>query len=72
MQAVYRKTSGGLMLRSTSLYGILRGLENRGLIESKLKQEMHPGATRGRTYYEITHLGREVVQAEADVRAKGQ
>lgn len=72
MQAVYRKTSGGLILRSTSMLGVLRGLANKGLIEVVKKPHERSGGTGQRDYYKITPLGRQVVQVEADERAKGR
>ncbi len=71
-QAVYRKTDGGLVLRSTGLYGSVRKLSGQGLVETVKKPHDQPGGTGRRAYYRITELGSEVVQDEADVRAKGR
>ena len=71
MQAVYRKTNGGLMLRSSGLFAVLRRLTNRGLIEPVKRPHEHPGGTGQRTFYRITPMGRQSVEAEADARARG-
>ena len=71
MQAVYRKTNGGLMLRSTGLYGVLGRLTRRGFIEQVKRPSEKGEGTGVRTYYRITPLGRQLVQTEADVRARG-
>ncbi len=68
MQAVYRKTGGGLIVRSSGLYRILNGLVIKKLIE-RIKKEPAPGQTAGRTYYRITVLGKHVVSKEIDKRA---
>ena len=71
MQAVYRKTNGGLMLRSAGLYGVLGRLMRRGLIEQVKRPSEGGGGTGARTYYRITARGRSIVQSEAEERAKG-
>jgi DNA-binding PadR family transcriptional regulator len=71
-QAVYRKTNGGLVLRSMGLFRSIRTLTNQGLIETVKKPVGHPGRTGQRAHYSITELGREVVQREADARAEGR
>jgi DNA-binding PadR family transcriptional regulator len=72
MQAVFRKTDGGLMLRSSGLYRVLRGLANKGFVEPVRRPDARPGGSGERTYYRITPMGRQVVQDEADKRAKGE
>jgi len=72
MQAVYQMTNGGLMLRSAGLYGVLRGLTNKGLIEAVKRPSERPDRPGHRTYYQISVLGRKLVQAEADARANGR
>lgn len=72
LQAVYRKTNGGLVLRSTGLYGSIRKLSVQGLVETVKKPHDQPGGPGRRAYYRITELGREVVQREADARAAGR
>ncbi len=72
MQGVYRKTNGGLMLRSAGLYGVLRRLTNRGLIETLKKPHVQRDRAGMRAYYRITDLGRRVVESEAEERARGR
>ena len=70
-QAVFRKTNGGLILRSTGLYGTLRVLTRQGFIDQIKKPHNQPDIVGDRTYYRITQLGRQIVQNEAEMRAKG-
>jgi len=72
MQGVYRKTNGGLMLRSAGLYGVLRRLTNRNLIEQVKRPHEDPEKEGMRTYYKITSLGLQVVASEAQSRAMGR
>ena len=63
MKAVYRMTNGGLMLRSTGLYGVLGRLTRRGLIE-QVKRPTELGEGTGvRTYYRITSSGKQLVHS---------
>jgi DNA-binding PadR family transcriptional regulator len=71
MQAAYRISGGGLVLRAAGLHGVLRRLKNRGLIEAVEQRNPEPGAAGHRSYYRITSAGRQVVQMEAEDRAKG-
>lgn len=72
MQGVYRLTNGGLIVRSSGLHTILRGLTHKGLIEPIKKQSVQTGASTSRTYYRITALGFQIVQREAEEKADGK
>jgi DNA-binding PadR family transcriptional regulator len=72
MQGVYRLTNGGLIVRSSELYSILHGLTNKALIEPIKRSHEQSGLAGGRTYYRITPLGCEIVQGEAEEKARGK
>lgn len=64
MQEVRERSQGKVRLWPTGLYGAFRDLEQAGLI-SESKQR--PGAEEDderRRYYELTGLGRQVLDAE--------
>jgi len=61
MQAVEDRTGPSTLLGPGTLYGALKRLRNRGLIE-----EVDGGGTGRRFPYRLTALGRAVARAEAD------
>ncbi len=71
MQAAYRKSGGGLVLRSAGLHGVLRRLVNSGLIARVEKPNPESGGASQRSYYRITAAGLHLVQLEAEERARG-
>jgi DNA-binding PadR family transcriptional regulator len=64
MQEVRQRTEGKVRLWPTGLYGAIRELEKLGLIiESDRRPSLGDDDER-RRYYEVTPLGRQVLDAE--------
>lgn len=59
------RTGGRLKLWPATLYGTIRQLGERGLIEA-LEGDEDPDGDGRRRYYRLTASGREALQAEAD------
>lgn len=59
------RTDGQVRLWPATLYGAIRQLTDRGLIEA-LEAGDGPDDDARRRYYRLTDLGREVLLAEAD------
>ena len=59
------RTSGKVRLWPATLYGAIRQLTDKGLIEA-LEGGEEPDDDARRRYYRLTQLGREVLLAEAD------
>ncbi len=64
-QIVQDATDGAVNLWPATLYGAIRDLAERGVIEA-LEGPDDPDDDRRRRYYQLTSLGREVLRAETD------
>lgn len=64
-ETVEARTEGALKLWPATLYGSIRELADRGLIEA-LEGEDDPDDDQRRRYYRMTHAGRQVLRAEVD------
>jgi DNA-binding PadR family transcriptional regulator len=64
MQAVERRTGGGITLHAGTLYRALARLVDVELIE-ELEERPDPATDERRRYYRLTAFGRQVAEAEA-------
>ena len=64
MQEVQRRSNGKVRLWPTGLYGALRELEKTGLIAESQQRPAADDDDERRRYYELTALGRQVLDAE--------
>lgn len=64
-ERVETRTGGAVRLWPATLYGAIRQLAEKGLIEALEGQE-DPDDDARRRYYRLTERGREVLLAEAD------
>lgn len=62
-QSVHERTDGAVKLYPATLYGSIRELSERGLIEA-LEGDADPDEDQRRRYYELTPAGQEVLRAE--------
>lgn len=64
-QRVEDRTRGAVRLWPATLYGSVRDLSDRGLIEA-LEGDADPDEDARRRYYRLTRLGMQVLQGETD------
>ena len=64
-ESVEARTDGALKLWPATLYGSIRDLSDRGIIEA-LEGDDDPDDDQRRRYYRLTDAGREVLRAEVD------
>lgn len=62
---VERRTDGATKLWPATLYGSIRALSERDLIEA-LEGDADPDPDQRRRYYRLTQAGREALRSEAD------
>jgi DNA-binding PadR family transcriptional regulator len=65
MQEVKRRSGGQIQLGPGTLYGAVRRMLGRGLIQEADDALVPDGGDRRRKYYAITPFGRDVAKAEA-------
>lgn len=63
--AVQMRTDGAVKLYPATLYGSIRELSERGLIEA-LEGADDPDDDQRRRYYRLTHLGEGALRSEVD------
>ena len=64
-KTVRERTEGAVKLYPATLYGSIRELSERGLIEA-LEGEDDPDEDQRRRYYRLTESGREALRSEID------
>ena len=62
---VHERTEGAVKLYPATLYGSIRELSDRGLIEA-LEGEDDPDEDQRRRYYRLTESGREALRSEIE------
>lgn len=70
VQEVEQQTGGKIRLRPGDLYRVLARLEGRGLLEEAHRRPAPDADDERRTYYQLTPLGQDVLQAEAELMAQ--
>ena len=66
MKEVSRSTDGTIELSPGTLYGLIKRLLRDGLIEESDQRPPAHWDDQRRRYYALTHLGRQVAEAEAE------
>lgn len=65
MRDVEERTTGALMLSTSTLYGALQRMQRDGLVERSAERPAPEADDERRRYWRLTDFGREVAGAEA-------